>query len=493
MPTYKAFPTVQQFHADYKKYHTRFLAGPPSSGKSVGSMMELMAVAFRQEPTPDGVRPTKFGVFRSTYGELSRTTLETMKVWLPSKYTKINHAKPILVNSRIPLPDGTIADITFELIAIESLADLSKLDSYECTAVWLNEVSGLPKALVGRAFERTGRYPPRALWPDGENHCTWRGLIGDYNYPPRDHWLVDYLHECDELPAGTMLYEQPPALLEHVDPDTGVTTYDINPEAENLVSLDGGQKYMDDLALYQSLGLHDMIQTRLLCRYGRAGGDGKRVFTNFDRDYHVPQERIQPAGITDVLLSVDTSGIHPCALFWQCVRGVWRVTDGVYGEEMGLEEFIDDVLTPMLTMRYPECDVLAVCDPANARDSRTATSPTALLLDRGIPAQTAVTNKFKDRLQAAEMLLSRRDKGAVSVSPHLTMLVAALDGAYQYRQLRTVGSDVIFSSEPLKNRYSHWADAFQYGALHIVSSTVPREVMDRAKRIAAASFRRGRA
>lgn len=492
MPTYKAFPTIQRFHADYRTYHSRFIAGPPGSGKSVGSMMDLLAIAFRQEPTPEGIRPTKFGVFRSTYGELERTTLETMKVWLPSRYTKISHAKPIIVKSRIPLPDGTTADIQFDLIAIESPSDLSKLDSYECTAAWLNEVSGLPRELVGRAFERTGRYPPRALWPDGENHCTYRGLIGDYNYPPRDHWLVDYLHECDTMPEGTMLYEQPPALTEYVNADTGVTVYDINPDAENLVSLDNGRKYMDDLALYQSLGLHDMIQTRLLCRYGRAGGDGKRVFTNFERDYHVTDERIQPAALTDVLVSIDTSGIHPCALFWQNVRGLWRITDGVYGEEMGFEEFVDDVMTPMLTMRYPGCDALCVCDPANARDGRTATTPTSLLQERGLRAEVATTNRFKDRLQAAEMLMSRRDKGALRVSPHLSVLVAALDGAYQYRQLRTVGSDVLFAGEPLKNRYSHWADAFQYGALHIVDATVPTETVNYARRLAEASVRRGR-
>lgn len=490
--TYQAYPTLQRFHADYNQYKMRFIAGPPGSGKSVGSVIELLAIAMRQEPTPDGVRMTRFGVFRSTYGELERTTLQTIRTWLPEKYTKISHAKPIQVRCRIPLPDGTIADIHIELIAIESPHDLSKLDSYEATAVWLNEVSGLPKELIGRAYERTGRYPPRMLWPDGENHCTWRGVIGDYNYPPRDHWLVDFLHECDELPPDTMLYEQPPGLIEEVDTQTGIVTYRINPEAENLPSLDGGEKYMDELRTYQSLGLYDMIQTRLLCRYGRAGGSGQRVFHNFDREYHVAPERISPVPVTPLLVSVDTSGIHPCALFWQCVRGVWRVTDGVYGEEMGFEEFVDDVMTPLLTTRYPGCDPLVICDPANARDARTATSPTALLQDRGFRAELAVTNKTKDRIQAAEMLLNRRDKGAVLISPHLTVLVDALEGGYQYRPLHVVGVDTVFSSTPTKNRYSHWADAFQYGALHIVNTTASPETLEAARRIAKASYRRGR-
>ena len=489
--TYKAYPTMVRFHEDYKKYNKRFVAGPPGSGKSVGNAIELLAIGMRQEPTPNGVRPTKFGVIRSTYGELERTTLETLKAWLPPQYTKINHSKPIRVRTRLPLPDGTVADMQFELIAIESIHDLGKLDSYEATAIWLNEMTGLPMELVGKAGERVGRYPPANMWDDGKNHCTYYGVIGDYNYPSKDHWLVGYLHE-GELPPETMLYEQPSALIEHIDPDTGEATYTINPKAENLINLGDGKKYIDDLTTYQRLGLYDMIQTRLLCRYGRAGGDGKRVFTNFDSEYHVSDDKIEPAKLTDTLISIDTSGIHPCALFWQNVRGRWNITDGIYGEEMGLEEFIDDVMTPLITMRYPGCDILCVCDPANARDARTAITPVDLLQDRGYEAITAPTNRFKERLQACEILLNKRDKGSLTISNHVTLLVDALDGGYQYKKLQAVGINTVFSSQPLKNKYSHWADAFQYGALHITTVSMSDEDLSVAKRLAAASYKRGR-
>lgn len=480
-----------RFHEDYKKYNKRFVAGPPGSGKSVGNVIELLAIAMRQEPTPDGIRPTKFGVIRSTYGELERTTLETLKAWLPAKYTKINHSKPIRVRTLLPLPDGTKADIQFELIAIESIHDLGKLDSYEATAIWLNEMTGLPMELVGKAGERVGRYPPSNMWDDGKNHCTYYGVIGDYNYPPKDHWLVSYLHE-GELPPETMLYEQPPALIEHIDPDTGDVTYTINPEAENLSNLSNGKKYMDDLHTYQKLGSLDMIQTRLLCRYGRAGGDGKRVFTNFDPEYHVADHKIEPMKYTDTMISIDTSGIHPCALFWQNVRGKWQITDGLYGEEMGFEEFVDDVMTPLITMRYPGCNIICVCDPANARNAQTAITPTDLLISRGFNAITAPTNRFKERLQACEILLNKRDKGSVIISDHITLLIDALDGGYQYKKIKAVGINTVFSSQPLKNKYSHWADAFQYGALHITTNILSDEDLSLARRLAKGSIRRGR-
>lgn len=489
--TYKAYPTMAKFHGEYKLYNKRFVAGPPGSGKSVGNAFELFAIAMRQEPTPEGIRPTKFGIIRSTYGELERTTLETLKAWLPAEYTKINHSKPIRVRTRLPLPDNTIADMQFELIAIESAHDLGKLDSYEATAIWLNEMTGLPMELVGKAGERVGRYPPSNMWDDGKNHCTYYGVIGDYNYPPKDHWLVSYLHEGD-LPPETMLYEQPSALIEHIDQETGKTSYTINPEAENLVNLGDGKKYLDDLYTYQRLGLYDMIQTRLLCQYGRAGGDGKRVFTNFDLDYHVAKEVLDPLKFTDTLISMDTSGIHPCALFWQYVRGNWHITDGIYGDEMGLEEFTDDVMIPLITMRYAGCHIACVCDPANARDARTAITPTDLLNERNLNAFTAPTNQFKARLLACEELLNRRDKGALCINPNVTLLIDALSGGYQYRKLRAVGINTVFSTQPIKNKYSHWADAFQYGALHITKGVISDEDLDLARRLASGSIRRGR-
>lgn len=489
--TYKPYPTMMKFHDEYKVYNFRYVAGPPGSGKSVGNFLDLLAIGLRQEPTSKGIRPTKFGVIRSTYGELQDTTLETMKHWLPASCTHIVNSKPIRVHTRLPLPDGTIADMQFILIAVASDDDLGKLDSSEFTAIWLNEMTGLPAALVGKAGERVGRYPPANMWDDGLNHCTYRGVIGDYNYPPKDHWLVSFLHE-GELPDNTMLYEQPPALLEVVEPTTGAITYEINPEAENLVNLDGGKKYLQDLSNYKALGKTDLINTRLLCRYGRAGGDGKPVITNFDYDFHVSEEKLVPAKFTDTLVSIDTSGIHPAAIFWQYIRGAWHILDAIYGDEMGFEEFVDDVMTPLITMNYAGCNILCICDPANARDSFKAITPVDLLIERGYDAIVATTNKFKDRVQACEILLNRREKGHVIISNHLTMFIDALDGGYQYRPLKATGIEIIFSTQPIKNKYSHYADAFQYGALHITNGIINDEQLTLAKRLARASINRGR-
>lgn len=497
--TYIPYPTAVKFHKALDKRY-RFMAGPPGSGKSVTNFMELLAIAMRQEPAPDKNRYTRFAVIRKTYGELEETTLNTMKAWLSPKVYNVVNSRPIKMDCNIPLPDGTRAIIEFRLIAIDTNEDLDKLDSSEYTAIWLNELTGLPKDLVGKAGERAGRYPPSNLWDDGKSHVTYRGVIADYNYPPKDHWIVDFLHEggIEESPQiadAAILFEQPPAILDHVDDNTGEITYELNLEAENLVNLDDGKKYLDDLAMYQATGSYDKIQTRLLCRYGKAGGDGKPVINNFDRERHVAEDRLEPLKMTDTLISFDTSGIHPCCLFWQYIRGKWQIIDGMYGEEMGLEEFIDDVLTPVISMRYNGCRIVIVCDPADARDGRSATSPTSLLTEKGYRAEKAITNRFKDRKNAQEVLLNREGKGSVVISPHLTMLIDALDGGYQYRQLKVSGIEKKFSTEPLKNKYSHWCDAMQYGSLYILNNVMSDEAMNKARRLAknsAARLTRGR-
>ena len=152
---------------------------------------------------------------------------------------------------------------------------------------------------------------------------------------------------------------------------------------------------------------------------------------------------------------------------------------------MGFEEFLDDVLIPTLTTRYPACDVLCVCDPANARDARTAITPIDLIIERGYEAVPAPTNRFRERVQACEILLNRREKGSLLISPDMTLLIDALDGAYQYRKLKTAGIGTVYSGQPDKNKYSHWADAFQYGALHITTTTVSDDMLSRARAIAA--------
>ena len=473
----------------------RAVMGPPGSGKSVANVMELLFLAMRQRPTPAGIRSTRWLVVRKTYASLGTTTLKTLREWLPSQYGSIRDTAPMQGKYVIPLPDGTTVHMELILLSLEKPADMEKLNSLEITGAWINEADEVDVAIIAKCVERSGRFPSRMHWPslpDEESHITWRGVLLDYNPPPKGHPLVKYL-DSEETPDNAILFKQPAALIEHQDPETGKYTYELNPDAENVrAGADGGNKYFDDLKTYQAQGNYDLIETRLLCRYGGVRA-GKPVWNNFDYREHVAEAPLEPRAGTDVVIAMDTSGIHPCAIMCQHVRNRWEVQDGIYGDEMGLEEFMDALLTPLLQTKYADCRVLFVCDPANARDGMTATSPTTMIKERGYRAVVAPTNAFAPRREAVDSLFFRRN--GVIIDPRLEELVEACSGEYKYRKLRavTAAGTSQYAAEPEKSKWSHWADALQYFALHVGrNKTDDHEALGRGAVIARSVARKRR-
>lgn len=466
---YIPHPTPLKMHNDNALI--RVIMGPPGSGKSAAMVMELLFMSLRQAPSDSGIRHTRWIIVRKTHRDLRDTTVETFKAWFPSAYGSIRSTAPMNGLYQIPLPDGTSARIELLFRSMDSDKALEDLDSLEVTGGWCNEGSELPEAVVLKLNERIAlkRYPPRKLFSnlsDAESHVTQAALLVDYNPPPKGHWTVT-LFDSPAKPANVSFFRQPAGLIEHQDEETGKYTYTVNPEAENLqAGADGGEGYLNTLQGYQALGRYDLIETRLLCRYGGVRA-GKPVWNNFDPQEHVSEAPLEPRAGTEVIVAVDTSGIHPCAIVCQHVRGRWEVQDGVYGDEMGLEEFMDALLIPLLQTKYADCRSLFVCDPANARDGMTATSPTTMIKDRGYRAIVAHTNAFAPRREAVDSLFFRRN--GVIIDLRLVELVEACSGEYKYRKMRATTADGAsqYAAEPEKSKWSHWADALQYFALHV--------------------------
>ena len=59
-------PTLSRFMESEAR--VRIIQGPVGSGKSVACCAEIMRLAMSQEPSEDGVRYSKAGVIRNTYG-----------------------------------------------------------------------------------------------------------------------------------------------------------------------------------------------------------------------------------------------------------------------------------------------------------------------------------------------------------------------------------------------------------------------------------------
>ncbi|EFA1526611.1 hypothetical protein ACLAFG_003854 [Escherichia coli] len=486
---YEAYPTASKFHAAWKEKKIRAMCGPFGSGKSVTCVNDLLYIAIRQKPAPDGVRYTRFGVIRATYPNLRTTTKKTLEQWLIHEAGGIKETAPMEGHYRFRLQhDGTLVDMELILLAVSDDESIKKLRSTDFTAIWINEATEVPASVFTTATERIGRYP------SGERGaCSWRGVIMDYNMPPRGHWLLNlFASERDDY----ALFMQPPAAFKH-ESDDGMISYEVNPEAENLVPLGGNDGFEGGIRYYQSqidskmlVGDYDGID-QLLCLKVVDDRSGKPVWPRFSRAIHVAKHVILPQPGLETMISIDTSGIHPAALFWQFIGVKWVILDELYGEETGFEDFVYGGLLPLVQSRYKESSgILAICDPANARNALTATTPVATLNEAHIRAQVAGTNNTKSRIEAVNRLLNK-DVGGLLISPNCERVIASCAGGYKFGKMQIRGTvDVAYTANPVKNEHSHPADALQYGALYALRydessgdvSAVKRAFRDRLRK-----------
>lgn len=455
---YIPYPTPMEFHCDIHMF-VRAICGPFGSGKSVTCVQELMYIAMRQAAAADGRRYVRFGIVRATYPNLRTTTKKTMEMWYPSECGGIKETAPMEGKYIIPLPDDTEVVMELLLIAVETAEDVKKLRSTDFTAIWINEATEVAPEVLTAATERVGRFPS-----DRFGTCSWKGVLLDYNKPPRGHWLRK-LFESVDTPANYRYYEQPAAMFKHVSED-GIVTYEPNQDADNLKVL-GQEYYPDQVAAKRLVGDFDSID-QLLCMLDVDAKAGKPVFVNFNREVHVAKGVLQPIRGQDAVIAIDTSGIHPAALIAQFMGRQWGVIDELYGDGTGFDDFIYGALLPVLTSRYIGCKVLAVCDPANARNGFNATTPVTNLIEARIPAIVAPTNNIKARIEAGNQMLSKTT-GGILISPACELLIAALAGGYRFKKTKIAGTiDQTYSSQPEKNEHSHPADAYEYLSLHIM-------------------------
>ena len=472
---YQPTPTGIKYH-DSDEF-VKLITGPFGSGKSCAVVNDILFYILSQAPAPDGVRYTRIGVIRGTYPELSKYTRDSLVEVMPEQYGTIRYGgAPITGIYRGPVGDGdgdysyiqrgepwqpgmaTMFQAEFILQALQTAEDAEKIKSANWSFAWINEATSVDYEEFVATMGRVGRYPSEEL-----GGCTYAGILVDFNQPPPGHYLHRILQEPEHNYA---IFRQPPAAFKHVD-ELGKVTYEVNPDAENLNNLKGGSEYYaNQIAAWQLAGRTDKIDS-LFCMLDVPVKDGKPVWSEFSYDIHVANKDIEPLPYCITIIGYDTSGIHPAAAFFQENQGRWAITDEIYGDEMGLEEFIEQAMMPLITQKYPTCKFVVSCDPANARDAYTGLAPTTHLEQKGFQVFMPSVNTPKTRIRAVSAMLNRNFGGLI-ISPHCKMSIYAMQGGYRYPKLRVHGSvEAAYNANPEKNIYSHIADAVQYGAMFI--------------------------
>jgi hypothetical protein len=454
-----AGPVIEAFHKSTA--FVRMLMGPFGSGKSVAAVMEMLWRAAEQQPAPDGKRYTRWAVIRSTYPELSTTTIKTFQQWVPRELGTLRAQPPMSFHIRV----GDI-DAEFLFLALDREDDVRKLLSLELTGAWINEAREVPKAVFEALTGRVGRFPQMSI-----GGPSWSGVILDTNPPDTEHWLY-HAFENGERPADWEIFKQPSGL---------------SPDAENRANLPAN--YYERLAAGKD---EDWVRVYVHGEYGFVR-EGQPVFPMFRDSVHVGPEALPPIPGLPIALGVDF-GLTPAAVFGQRLPdGRWHIFDEFVCDNAGVIRLAEG-LTAYVRATYPDNPIAAVFgDPAgNIRSQNDEKTALEILREHtGWKVRPAPSNDWTMRREVAVAALNRMIDGKPGflLSPKCPMLRKGFAGGYHYRAIRASITGRQYDEKPQKNEYSHPHDALQYLLLGGGDADL---VMNRVRRQRAANDNRPR-
>ncbi len=438
----------------------KFLQGPVGSGKSTVSWHALLLNASQKQPRgPKGLRRRRTAIIRNTYKNLIDTVIPTCRLVMPEDVWG-----PITVAGR-PRRVVRVGDLDWEMLfyAMDKDDDVKDLKSLELSDAYTSEYRYLPRAIVVTLGERVGRFPPHS-----EEGCACPQLLGETNAPSPDHWSAVMSGQCpvpdgltmDERrmlvrPEGWQFYVQPPALLEVRDAGGDVSGYVENPAAENRRNLRPG--YYTQIVAGKS---RVEIETELLNRPAVLA-KGDPVWRQFRRETHVAKAPVEALAGHPVLIGQDF-GRTPASIFGQYVFGQWRILAELGATGVGARLYARDHLKPFLAQRFPGFDYAVFGDPAGDNLAEAdEISPFKMFRAEGVSIRKAPSNDPTVRIGAVEAALTQMAEGApgLLVSPNCLTLIQAMAGSYRYAERQSGAGE---SVTPVKDKWSHYADALQY-------------------------------
>ena len=451
-------PQAGLFHAH--NGFVRGLMGPVGSGKSSSCCVEIVARALRQEPWYDGVRRSRWAVIRNTYPELKSTTIKTWETWFPSNVAPIKWDTPITSTMIIDdLGDGTSLELEVLFLALDKASETGKLRSLELTGAWINEASEIPKEIFDMVTQRVGRYPSKI-----KGGPSWSGVILDTNPPDDDSWWYKIAEE--ETPKGWKFFRQAGGLYKEGE------EYKPNPDAENIDNLPGGhQYYLNQIGAKTE----DWVNVFLLGNYGTTS-DGKHVYPEFNDKIHVAKEKIEPIRGLPIILGWDFGLTPACVICQMTPRGQFVILRELVSQDMGIRQFANDIVKPVLMNEFSGFQRFSVGDPAGSIRAQTDERTCFMeLLEAGIPSEPANTNDWIPRRESVAYFLTRMADGMPGflLDPSCRELRRGFNGRYRYERIKTSGP-ARFRDRPIKDDSSHIQDALQYACLKMRSGLNPQ-------------------
>lgn len=416
-----------------------------NSGKSVGSMIEIVRRATMQARDKNGLRRSRWAVVRNTMPMLRDTTLKTWRDWIPDgscgwwKET----------GKTFYLEFGDVrAEVLFR--ALDDAADVRNLLSLELTGAFINEAREIPREIVEGLQGRIDRFPSRK-----DGGATWAGIWADTNAPEEGSYWWAMMEGLDPetgqpKPNEWDCYVQPPGMLRVPNPKAQ-RGYDLvpNPDAENIENLAPG--YYENLCKDAS---DEYIKVYVLNEYGSSKA-GKPVHPMFKQDWHVAKDILIPNPKLLLVIGADFGLTPAMTLKQQDTAGRVLTLDEIVTEGMGLKRAINERLKPLLRNKYNDFNIQVTGDPAGNTSSQTdEKSCVDIFREAGFrKVKFAYSNSPVHRTNATDTFLSRMTESgpAYLVSPQCAYLIRGMKGGYHYK----INKFGITSDSPEKNIYSH--------------------------------------
>lgn len=430
--SYNDVPTVRDFAASDARI--RGLMGPFRSGKSSGSVVEIVRRGLAQNPGPDGIRRTRWLVVRNTYSQLEDSTIKTVHMWLPpqyfGKYNQTDH------NYTIKAFEKTEIEIWFR--ALDRPDHVKNLLSVEVTGAWVNEAREVPWAIIDALDGRIGQYPNKAM-----GGPTWFGLWMDTNPPDTDSKWYRFFEETKHDPNFARLFKQPSGLADN---------------AENLTNLPSANYYKD---LARGKG-EEWIKVYIKGQYGFVA-DGKVLYPEYNDKVHC--QSVDPVEGRTIIRSWDF-GLTPACIFSQLQSdGRWLTFDEMTSDNMSIDKFSDDVLEHCTRAFRGNVQFEDWGDPAGDQQAQTDKRTCFEIMQaKSIMIEGASTQDPTLRWESVRKPLRTLTNGEPQfiLHPRCKVLRKGFLGGYRRRRLQVSGPER-YSDKAEKNNYSHPHDALQYG------------------------------
>jgi hypothetical protein len=453
---YHPAPTIRDFIRHYTpgELFADWIMGPVGSGKTTGIFFKLIYMASLQAVSPiTKKRHVRAVIVRNTMPQLKDTTITSWSYWFKDGEA----GKWNATDKNFSLRFGDVeCEVLFR--ALDTADDIARVLSLETTFVVLDEFVQIPQAIVDALAARCGRYPP-----EKDGGATNFGMWGASNPGNEDDWWHEALLAAEQFGASEQdrVMRRNERILDGKAPESNWTFFQqpsgFSPEAENLDKLPGKGTYYTALAKDKA---EHWVKQFIEVEWGYSIS-GKPVIATFNADIHVARAPLRFNPHLKLVGGLDP-GMNCAMIFGQVDNfGRMNVLSELVTRDYGAKRFISDKLKPHLKQKFMDADFVVSPDPASNQRAQTDERTVADIFRKEFKVKVATqNNRLPGRIDAIEHYTTRitENGAALQIDPSCKTIIRALRSGWRYTT--TLKGDT--KEEPMKNVYSHPADAFSY-------------------------------